>query len=178
MAKIITKNGEIVRYPASVNSVKKMFSVSVPRKGVMPMALPDGHKFEECRVVIPFYDTRTQIVRGAVPVLANGEWVEARTISDKPIDEVLADMQATVTDATQKRMDDYAVEHGYDSILSLCSYATSPTFSAEGQHGINVRDATWAALVAILGDIAAGNRAPPESYADIEPDLPELVWPV
>lgn len=53
--------------------------------------------------------------------------------------------QAAIT-AVQSRLDTLAQSWGYDSILSLCTYASSkvPRFAAEGQTGVDWRDATWA----------------------------------
>ena len=67
----------------------------------------------------------------------------------------------------------------YDGILSACTYATSGVqqFAAEGQHAVNVRDATRAALYAIMGEVDAGTRTVPTGYADIEPLLPSMEWP-
>ena len=65
-------------------------------------------------------------------------------------------------------------------MLSLCTYATSPNpkFSKEGQYGVEVRDATWAKLLEMLEEVKAGTRPMPESFAEIEPELPVLEWPV
>lgn len=84
-----------------------------------------------------------------------------------------------ITEKVQERLDSFAETRNYDSILSATTYATSlvPKFAAEGQYAVEMRDATWAALYTILQEVDAGTRSAPNSYADIEPFLPELTWP-
>ena len=83
-----------------------------------------------------------------------------------------------IIDAAQERLDQFAQEHGYDSILSACTYATSsvPGFAAEGQRAVDLRDQTWAALLGILNDVRDGLRAIP-TWAEVEAELPVLAWP-
>ena len=80
----------------------------------------------------------------------------------------------------QQRLDDFARTRGYDGIMSACTYATSTNakFAAEGQYCVGARDATWATLYQILDEVLAGTRPMPTGYADIEPELPVLEWPV
>lgn len=89
-------------------------------------------------------------------------------------------LQAMVVQATQARLDDFARTRNYDGILSACTYATSsvPKFAEEGQYAVQVRDATWAALYALLAEVQAGTRPAPASFADVQPLLPALEWPV
>lgn len=89
-------------------------------------------------------------------------------------------VQADIVIQTQARLDTFAMTRNYDSILSACTYATSPTvkFKTEGQYAVQARDATWAALYTILAEVQAGTRPMPSGYADIESELPALVWPV
>jgi hypothetical protein len=89
------------------------------------------------------------------------------------------ELQAEIVEATQKRLDDFARTRNYDGILSACTYASSsvPKFAAEGQYCVDARDNTWATLYTILAEVQAGTRPVPGGFADIEPDLPVLVWP-
>jgi hypothetical protein len=36
---------------------------------------------------------------------------------------------------------------------------------------------TWARLYELLAEVQAGTRPMPTGFADIEPELPPLVWP-
>lgn len=82
-------------------------------------------------------------------------------------------------DAVQLRLDNFARERGYGSILSACTYvtSTSPRFAADGQKCVEVRDATWLACYEILGAVMAGARTMP-SLSELMAELPVLAWPV
>ena len=88
-------------------------------------------------------------------------------------------LQAAIVTATQARLDAFAQTRAYDSILSACTYAPSsvPKFAAEGQRAVDLRDATWSALYALLADVQAGTRPMPTGFPDVEPLLPLLSWP-
>ena len=90
-----------------------------------------------------------------------------------------ARIEAHIQAQIQSRLDAFARERGYDGMLSACTYATSKVakFKAEGQACVNLRDATWAAAYAILEDVKALRRVMPTALADIESELPALVWP-
>lgn len=92
----------------------------------------------------------------------------------------LEELKRTVVNVVQKRLDDFAKTRNYDGILSAATYATSsvPKFQQEGQYAVEARDLTWAKLYEILAEVEAGTRPAPTSYADIEPELPVLAWPV
>ena len=89
-------------------------------------------------------------------------------------------LQVKVTEATQKRLDDFAQTKTYDSMLSACTYVTSSVvrLKAEGQYCVDSRDSTWETLYTILGEVKAGTRPMPDSFADIESELPSLEWPI
>ena len=42
---------------------------------------------------------------------------------------------------------------------------------------MQARDATWAALYAILAQVETGERPLPAGYAELEAELPILAWP-
>ena len=130
----------------------------------------------------PAFNPATHAVRETAPAGGVQQWevyalpAEEATANQAAAAQVL---QQSIVDATQQRLDDFARTRNYDGILSLCTYATSavPKFRAEGQYGVEARDATWAALYQIMAEVEAGTRPAPSGYADIEPELPVLEWP-
>lgn len=118
-------------------------------------------------------ETNQQLERDCTP--EETAEIELRKLPPSP--EVI---QSEIVQEVQLRLDTFAQSRNYDSILSASTYATSviPKFQAEGQAAVNARDTTWATLYTILGEVQSGTRPTPESYADIEVELPQLNWPV
>jgi hypothetical protein len=170
---------------------------------VVPFAAPAPYAFvaESLKPEIP--NPVIQTLKEFAPVLADGKWYRAwevvskfveytdsegvtHTVAEQEAAAIAADQQANaqriqneIVAATQQRLDDFAKTRNYDGVLSLCTYASSPNpkFQAEGQYGVEARDATWTKLYEILAEVEAGTRPMPSGYADIEPELPPLVWP-
>jgi hypothetical protein len=95
---------------------------------------------------------------------------------DAPTSEqVLAQLTATI----QRELDADAQAHGYDSILSLCSYATSAStkFGAEGQAGVTRRDAYWLRGHELMTEVQGGQRPVP-TEAELIALMPVVEWPV
>lgn len=153
-----------------------------------PAAMPDSALaewgvFPVTATVKPSSNRITEVVEEAAPVKIGNTWTQQWTVRSATTQEqtqAKAILQQEVVDATQQRLDDFAQTRQYDGILSACTYSTSPTqkFQDEGQYCVAQRDATWAKLYEMLAEIEAGTRPIPQSFADIEPELPALVWPV
>ena len=147
----------------------------------------------------PTYDADLQYTKELAPVkLSDSEYEQVWDVLDytqEELDQRAAEAAAaeaatqeaikqqliqSVTQQTQQRLDDFAKTRNYDGILSACTYATSPTakFATEGQYCVEARDATWSTLYVIMAEVEAGTRPMPSSFADIEPDLPVLTWPI
>lgn len=108
-------------------------------------------------------------------------WV-VRDLNSNELEELATNYKQNlikdIIENTQRRLDNFAKERGYDGILSACTYATDPElkFSIEGQRAVDVRSRTWKKLYEILAEVEAGTRTPPTSYLDIEPLLPPAAW--
>lgn len=89
-------------------------------------------------------------------------------------------LQESIVAAAQKRLDDFAQTRNYDDIKSACDYAgcSVQKFSVEGQYCKDKRAETWLKLYQMLGEVEAGTRPMPTSFADVEPELPALEWPL
>jgi hypothetical protein len=178
------QNGLIVKYPFTYADLQAQYpNSSVPSTWIPEFMVSEGI----VTVVVtggPAFDPNTQALKEEAPayVAANSRWEQVWSVRQLTTEEV-AQKQQQVQDQivveTQARLDTFAQTRNYDGILSAATYATSPTlkFQAEGQYAVQARDATWAALYSIMSEVQAGTRSMPSGYADIEADLPALVWP-
>ena len=103
-------------------------------------------------------------------------WVGQQTAPPPP-EESAAEIQQQIVQAVQDHLDTTARTRNYDGILSLCSYATSSntTFAAEGQAGVEWRDAVWAYCYQVLADVQAQTRTIP-TPAELIAELPTIDW--
>lgn len=110
------------------------------------------------------------------------QWEAARQALDAPPPPpgppTPQELFKVAVDATQDRLDSFAAERGYDGILSLCTYATDPdpVFAAEGQRGVALRSATWAALKGIQHEVLTGQRPLPLEWDLVAAELPPATW--
>ena len=133
----------------------------------------------------------TQKVEDGGQSLINGVWTVTWNLVDKTPDEMAAciqAMQVDITNSVQDRLNQFANTRGYDNIGSAASYAnivlsanSSPIetrIQSEGNYANTVRIATWVALELYSESVLAGTIPQPTSYADVEPHLPVLAWPI
>ena len=92
--------------------------------------------------------------------------------------KIAADARSRLTGVIQSHLDSVAQQRNYDGILSLCTYATStyPRFAAEGQAGVEWRDAVWATGYQLLDEALAGKRDIPADD-ELIGLLPVMQWP-
>jgi len=181
----IVDNG-VLKYPYTNEDIESEYpaNTSLPAKP-WPSVFYARHNAIEVEVTPwPTYDRYTQAVQELDPVYnaVSGVWEQAwGIVSLSPAEQQAARAQliSSVQEQTQQRLDSFAQTRYYAGMLSLCTYSTSTSakFQAEGQYGVDVRDATWSKLHEILAEVQAGTRPMPTSYADIEPELPALNWP-
>lgn len=110
----------------------------------------------------------------------NSRWevnytVRPMTTEEKAVKEPAYIQQCIA--AVQQHLDAFAQERKYYDMMSLCTYATSgnPTFAAEGQRGVDLRDQVWAVCYQILDDYQTGTREAP-SVPQLLSELPVLTW--
>lgn len=134
----------------------------------------------------PLYIADTQRVDEVMPICINTVWTQQWLITDLSEEEVTTNqdikiqrLKSDIILEIQNRLDAFAKTRNYDGILSACTYATSsiPKFASEGQYAVNARDSTWASLYSFMAEVQTGTAQMPTSFTDVEPLLPELVWP-
>lgn len=179
----LIQDGQVAKYPYEFSDLRRDNpQVSYP-------AQPTDETLESCNVyrvtpmLPPAYDPNSYKLVELLPVMVHGAWEQAWSVVPLDQDEVTARQQqvkAEITEQVQQRLDTFAQSRGYDNIVSACSYATSQhqKYGAEGRYCVQARENTWDALFAIEAEVVAGTRPLPNGYADIEAELPALVWPV
>jgi len=162
--------------------MKLLVNTPIGTQEVIEVA-PSGGYFDLSRVL---WDER---IDGPLPDVILGGMVRvggALEFDQSVYDNYLASFAPTPSEGvaqivaqTQIRLDTFARTRNYDGILSACTYATStvPKFAAEGQYCVEARDVTWATCYQIMADVQEGTRPMPSGYANIEGELPVLVWP-
>lgn len=179
---ILAPNGTAETYPYSIGQLRKDNPQTSFPKNPSDAMLASYNVFPVATTPQPSYDKILQGLRELTPILENGVWKQAWEIyalSQEEVGENLQRLKDQIANDTQRHLDTFAQTRNYDSMLSLCTYATStnPKFAVEGQYGVTARDDTWAKLYEMLAEVEAGTRPMPSGFSDIEPELPALVWP-
>jgi hypothetical protein len=171
------------QYPVSESEIRAAFpKVSF----AAPFSPPDSYAWV-FPAPQPAFDAVTHGVREIAPELTSkGTWEQRWETFALDPDVVTANqaaraqrIQADIVAATQVRLDAFAQTRHYDDIKSASDYAgcSVPKFSQEGTYCRDARAETWAKLYDMLAEVQAGTRPMPSGFADVEPELPPLVWP-
>ena len=178
---VLIKNGQVAQFPYNISKYRADNpNVSLPADPSLQQ-LNEVGLYSVTQTGAPSTSIDKVAVDGGV-TLIDGNWTQQWTLRDatqlEQVSNTIA-VQSIIVEQTQQRLDDFAKTRNYDSILSACTYATStiPKFASEGQYAVNARDNTWATLYIIMGEVQAGTRPMPTSFADVEPLLPVLTWP-
>lgn len=174
-------NTQTLQYPLFEGDIRLAYpNVSFPREFTPPEEFAIVHNTPRPKI------TYKQIVKEGLPVFNGTKWVQSWQIVDLIGEEFveiekqhIQQLKNNLVGMTQQRLDTFAQTRGYDGILSACTYAESliSKFSDEGSYCKSVRDETWAKLYDILSEVESGTRPLPESYEEIESELPKLEWP-
>jgi len=130
----------------------------------------------------PDHDPMThRVVTDSSPTQVNGAWIYAKSLVELSLQERIDNRDKVIdryVGAVQAHLDEIARSRNYDSILSLCTYATSTDakFAAEGQAGVEWRDAVWTSCYQTLEQWNTGAIDTP-TIDDLIASLPEIVWP-
>lgn len=178
----LIENSVVVAYPYSYSQLRRDNpQTSYPASPTVE-ALQAFGLFDVQDTTPPDFNPSTHRIEQARPSLVEGVWTQVWTVVEltpAEAQQYAKQLQDGIVAQTQQRLDDFARTKNYDGMLSACTYATStvPRFQAEGQYCVEARDATWAKLYDMLAEVEAGTRPMPNSFADVEPELPALAWP-
>jgi hypothetical protein len=97
-----------------------------------------------------------------LPVGCTGITLEEADVLRASPPPTLEQQVASAKQAVQAHLDKIAQDHGYDSILSACSYAAVVNqFQTESIHFIEWRSAVWVAAQQVFNDVTNSVRTIP-----------------
>lgn len=196
----VNQENTISQYPYTVADLRRDNpNVSFPEDEVA-INIADLTPYGAHRVTLvpqPAFNWMTHAVTENTPTLVDGKWTQRWDMTELSLEHQARQrlsLQNLIVDATQRRLDAFATTRGYDNVNSIAKYkdisdeeiATLPApqqalvtkFRTESRYLALATANTWAKLFVILAEVEAGTRPVPAGFADVEPDLPELVWPV
>lgn len=93
--------------------------------------------------------------------------VEVQTIAPEQV------LMSTAADA-QSRLDKFAQDAGYDSILSMVSYVNDPdpVFAADGAAAVAERSRMWSSMRTVKSEILSGTRKMPSTLEEVALTIP------
>lgn len=106
------------------------------------------------------------------------EWNRIAYEQDNPPPLTLEQKIDNYSALVQARLDSFAQEKDYLSLLHACSYVNSQIeqYRLEAEKCIQLRDATWTSAYTIFNAVIANERELPEPFEVFEQELPTLQW--
>jgi len=179
------ENNEIVQFPLTIQDINNSNDSTASYYYCYPNVKPPYDPTIEIMVEKPvllggvviinyFVEKKTLEELFSEIGLGEGSGVMIQDVSESMLNAVII----LVKDKVQKKLDEFAQTRGYDDMKSVCTYVNSsiPTYQAEAERAIELRDSTWSALYNYLGSIVAGTIPLPSNCDDIEAVLPALTW--
>jgi hypothetical protein len=129
----------------------------------------------------PEVDRFSHRLQEAEPVEVNGQYVQQWQVielTEQEQQEKIHAAQRELEALVQEQLNAFAMQKGYNGIESAVSYVYSGVarFAEEAKRAISVRDTSWSRLYEIFEQVNQGQRAMPQSLAEIESELPALTW--
>jgi len=125
-----------------------------------------------------------KIVNGVQVPLSAADLAELEARDAEWAAEQSTRTQQAASAAIQTLLDTTAQTHGYDSIISLCTYSSSanPKWATEGQYGVSFRDACWEKAQEIQDAVIAGNwpttgAGQLPTVEQVLAEMPVVSWP-
>lgn len=184
------RDGEVIEFPVLKQHIENRAHPMEWYVLCKQDKVPDISKYEYL-VQKPEVVGRDVVVRYTVHELDlfglyNFVYPERRLLTDevelKDISEVepalVRKISEKIDQHIQKRLEEFAAERGYGSLVSACSYANSTIekFANEGRRCVELRDQCWAALYQKLDDITSGREKVPATPQEIMAVIPALTW--
>lgn len=179
----VNENREILEYPVLAEHIAARCHPLTWYTEVLLKSRPECPKFSYLKENLYFQGdviiSEVSITPMAFDViLHNYVYGDNDPRPDKYITEVTPDVVAALLDAgkapIQGKLDAYARDHGYDDIVSMCSYATDPDegYRTQGQMGVNLRSSAWRALFEYFAAVSVRSKPIPKLYEEVLALLP------
>lgn len=169
--KIVSLNAPhvIVEYSTDDDAHKAFLNVRIDKK--LDGTLPQGAELDD--YIMSFCPQLPP-----VDPYAGVDWTGVAALVQVP-PKTEEQIFAELTNAVQRHLDSEARAHGYDGIMSLCTYNTStnPVFAAEGQAGLAWRDNVWSYCWTVVAAVKSAARPVPTAEQLVS-ELPALSWPL
>lgn len=139
-------------------------------------------------------DDHALLMRGQTEGRVIAAAADGRPVLVNPPPPTQEQVVAAFTAAIQKRLDDFALTRRYDNVSSLSKYSNltdaeitslpvedrpaATRYRTECRYLLLKTAQTWAVGERILAQVQTNVRPMPASIADIQAELPALVWPV